>query len=208
MLWRETSEGLWGQYSHLPSRVKGVLFGLGGGFFFLNCLHLPRFYTINRTTSHGSVKHNTNKVTVLLMSKQLQRALSCLSWTRGSHQSPDEPSSVSNRTSPCQSSATSICEGWGENLSSNQFWSHHFFSVLQVCFRMPLGAEWIWLSLNQTIAAFRRKSLRKLPLKLAVCCAQTPASLHGPHFAQSYVRGFTQSSALTAWGVRFETKAH
>lgn len=42
------------------------------------------------------------------------------------------------------------------------------FSVLQVCFRMPLGAEWIWLSLKQTIAAFRRKSLRKQPLKLAM----------------------------------------
>lgn len=55
-----------------------------------------------------------------------------------------------------------------------------FFSVLQVCSRMPLGAEWMWLSLNQTIAAFRRKSLRKLPLKLAVCCASTPASLHRP----------------------------
>lgn len=54
------------------------------------------------------------------------------------------------------------------------------FPVLQVCFRMPRGAEWIWLSLNQTIAAFRRKSLRKLPWKPAVCCALTPASLHGP----------------------------
>lgn len=42
------------------------------------------------------------------------------------------------------------------------------FSVLQVCFRMPLGAEWIWLSLKQTIAAFRRKSHRKQPQELAV----------------------------------------
>lgn len=121
---------IWGTLRTIfpPSQQhKGGFVWFEGGFFFLKCLHLPRFYTINRTTSHGSVKHNTNKVTVLLMSKQLQRALSCLSWTRGSQQSPDEPSSVSNRTSPCQSSATSICEGWGENLSSNQFWNHHFF---------------------------------------------------------------------------------
>lgn len=42
------------------------------------------------------------------------------------------------------------------------------FSVLQVCFRMPLGAEWIWFSLNQTITASRRKSHRKQHQEFAV----------------------------------------
>lgn len=167
MQWKEMYNGLGGQHSHLPSSVKGFLFCFGGIFFFLTAFLLPRFYAINWTTSHGSIKHNTNKVTVLLMSKQLQRALACLSWTRGSHQSTDERSSISNRTSLCQSSATSIYEGWGKLYHQINF-RVIIFSVLQLCFRMTLGGQWVWLSLKQTIAAFRRKSLRKQSLKLAM----------------------------------------
>lgn len=113
------------------------------------------------------------------MSKQLQRALSCLSWTRGSHQSPDEPSSAPTGHLPARAQPQAFLRGGGKLYHQTNS-RVIIFPVLQVCFRMPRGAEWIWLSLNQTIAAFRRKSLRKLPWKLAVCCALTPASLHGP----------------------------
>lgn len=89
-LWKAAHDGLWGHYSHLPRSVKEFLVWEFFFFFFKLPSLLPRFYTINWTTSHGSMKHNTNKVTVLLMSKQLQSALACLSWTQGSHQCTDE----------------------------------------------------------------------------------------------------------------------